>query len=78
MSLYDIHSYFKNYIDTLTVSELDEYINNLEYINYKRTQFLPAVLSMNSIPIKQSIDLNSVLIDYSKRALLEKLKNGMR
>lgn len=77
MSLYDFQSYFKNYIDTLTVSELEEYINNLEYANYKRTQFLPAVLTRNTIPIKQSIDFNNVLIDYSKRVLLEKLKNNM-
>ena len=77
MSLYDIRSYFKNYIDNLTVSELEEYINNLEYVNYKRTQFLPAVLTMNTFPIKQSIDFNNVLIDYSKRVLLEKLKNDM-
>ena len=59
-------------IDSLSEEELENYIKNLKEANYRKSGFLHSpVLTSNTYPIIQGIELNNIIINYCEERLKE-------
>lgn len=59
-------------IDGLSEEELENYIKNLKVANYRKSGFLHSpVLTSNTYPIIQGIELNNIIINYCEERLKE-------
>lgn len=62
----------REWIDSLSEEELKNYIKNLKAANYRKSGFLHSpVLTSNTYPIIQGIELNNIIINYCEERLKE-------
>ena len=66
MGLQDFIYLLRERIDSLSEEELENYIKNLKVANYRKRGFLHSpVLTSNTYPIIQGIELNNIIINYN-------------
>ena len=72
MGLNDFFYLLRERIDSLSEEELENYIKNLKEANYRKSGFLHSpVLTSNTYPIIQGIELNNIIINYCEERLKE-------
>lgn len=72
MGLQDFIYLLRERIDSLSEEELENYIKNLKEANYRKSGFLHSpVLTSNTYPIIQGIELNNIIINYCEERLKE-------